>query len=217
VNNDSPSTVGYTPRSSTAERSREIREIAARYIAERGLWKFSMLALARHLKCLLPTLCYYYKKREELITDIVLRHVETLRSRAGLAIDGAAEETPTGKLRAFAREYLLVALAEREAHKLTVIYGDLAGPEDGEPFYARWELLREVVERLLAASAPEMPRDACRALSRTLLDALNGAARWLEPYGLVHPVDYAGMIVDWVLGEARRHCAPDPIERGDRS
>src|SRR3984885_6457836 len=92
---------GYRPRPTTIERSREIREIAARYIAEHGLWRFSMLSLAKHLNCLLPTLCYYYKKREELITDIVLRHVETLRSRTGLAIDEAADETPAGELRAF--------------------------------------------------------------------------------------------------------------------
>ena len=72
---------GYRPRPSTIERSREIREIAARYIAEHGVWRFSMLSLAKHLNCLLPTLCYYYKKREELITDIVLRHVETLHTR----------------------------------------------------------------------------------------------------------------------------------------
>ena len=78
---------GYRPRPSTVERSREIREISARFIAENGLWRFSMLSLAKHLNCLLPTLRYYYKKREELITDTVLRHVETLRARTGLAMD----------------------------------------------------------------------------------------------------------------------------------
>src|ERR1700686_3479004 len=97
---------GYRPRPGTIERSREIREIAARYIAEHGLWKFSMLSLAKHLNCLLPTLCYYYKKREELITDIVLRHVETLRSRTSLAMDGAEDDSPGSELQAFAREYL---------------------------------------------------------------------------------------------------------------
>jgi AcrR family transcriptional regulator len=195
---------GYRPRASTVERSREIREIAARYIAEHGLWKFSMLALARHLKCLLPTLCYYYKKREELITDIVLRHVETLRSRTGLAIDEAADETPAGELRAFAREYLLVALAERDFHRLMLIYADLAGPEDGEPFHVRWESLREVVECQLTAHAPalEGKPETARALSRALLDTLSGGAAWLEPYGVVQPVVYAAMVADWLLDQA---------------
>src|ERR1700734_4550417 len=99
---------GYRPRPTTIERSREIREIAARYIAENGLWRFSMLSLAKHLNCLLPTLCYYYKKREELISDIVLRHVETLRARTSLAMDETGDEGPAGELHAFAREYLLV-------------------------------------------------------------------------------------------------------------
>src|ERR1700689_770638 len=85
---------GYRPRPSTVERSREIREIAARYIARHGLWRFSMLSLAKHLNCLLPTLCYYYKKREDLITDIVLRHVETLRTRTSLAMDTAEDDSP---------------------------------------------------------------------------------------------------------------------------
>src|ERR1700734_1485826 len=86
---------GYRPRPTTIERSREIREIAARFIAAHGLWRFSMLSLAKHLNCLLPTLCYYYKKREELITDIVLRHVEALHTRTGLAMDEAEDESPS--------------------------------------------------------------------------------------------------------------------------
>src|SRR5580658_8367616 len=137
---------GYRPRASTVERSREIREIAARYIAEHGLWKFSMLALARHLKCLLPTLCYYYKKREELISDIVLRHVETLRARTSLAMDEIKDDNPCNALHAFAREYLLVGLAEQDFHRLMVAYAALAGPMDGADFITRREALREMVE-----------------------------------------------------------------------
>ena len=113
---------GYRPRPATVERSREIREIAACYITEHGLWRFSMLALAKHLNCLLPTLCYYYKKREELITDIVLRHVETLRARTSLAMDEIKDIKPCDALHAFAREYLLVGLAEQDFHRLMVAY-----------------------------------------------------------------------------------------------
>src|SRR5580704_7311692 len=137
---------GYRPRPTTIERSREIREIAARYIAEHGLWRFSMLSLAKHLNCLLPTLCYYYKKREELITDIVLRHVETLRARTSLAMDESEDYNPASELHAFAREYLLVGLAEQDFHTLMVGYAGLAGPIDGRLFIARRESLREMVE-----------------------------------------------------------------------
>src|SRR5882724_11881730 len=115
---------GYRPRPATIERSREIREIAAHYISEHGVWRFSMLSLAKHLNCLLPTLCYYYKKREELITDIVLRHIETLRTRTGIAIDEVEDHSPANELHAFAREYLLVGLAERDFHTLMVGYAE---------------------------------------------------------------------------------------------
>jgi AcrR family transcriptional regulator len=197
---------GYRPRPSTLERSREIRETAARYIAEHGLWRFSMLSLARHLNCLLPTLCYYYKKREELIADIVLRHAETLRTRTGLAMDESPDESPAGELRAFAREFLLVALAERDFHGLTVGFAGLAGPLDGRDFAARWESLREMVECRLTAHAPALAGkpETAKALSRTVLDTLSGAARWMEPYGPVKPVAYAAMVADWVLEQAGR-------------
>jgi AcrR family transcriptional regulator len=197
---------GYRPRASTVERSREIREIAARYIARHGLWKFSMLALARHLKCLLPTLCYYYKKREELIADIVLRHVETLRVRTGLAMDEVEDGSPANELRAFAREYLLVALAEQDFHRLMVGYADLAGPDGGKPFITRRESLREMVEGRLTAHAPSLAGkpEPARALSRAMLDTLSGAATWLEPYGVVKPVAYAAMVSDWLLDQATR-------------
>jgi AcrR family transcriptional regulator len=195
---------GYRPRPSTIERSREIREIAAHYIAEHGLWRFSMLSLAKHLNCLLPTLCYYYKKREELITDIVLRHVETLRTRTSLAMDEVEDDSPGNELHAFAREYLLVGLAEQDFHRLMVGYADLAGPAGGKPFIMRRESLREMVELRLTAHAPSLAGkpETARALSRAMLDTLSGAATWLEPYGAVKPVAYAAMVADWVLGQA---------------
>ena len=196
---------GYRPRPATVVRSREIREIAARQIARHGLWRFSMLSLARHLNCLLPTLCYYYKRREELITDIVLRHAETLRTRTGLAMD-EGDSSPEGELRAFVREYLLVALAERDFHRLFVQYAGLAGPVDGREGAARVESLRGIVECRLTAHAPALAGkpETARALSRTVLDTLDGAALWLEPYGVVKPVAYAAMVADWALAQAAR-------------
>ncbi|MSP03273.1 MAG: TetR/AcrR family transcriptional regulator [Acetobacteraceae bacterium] len=197
---------GYRPRLATIERSREIREISARLITSQGLWRFSMLSLARHLNCLLPTLCYYYKKREELITDIVLRHIETLRARTGLAIDETEDDSPSNELRAFAREYLLVALAEQDFHRVMVSYAGLAGPEEGRPFLLRQEVLREMVEGRLTAHAPALAGkpETARSLSRALLDTLSGAATWMEPYGVVKPVAYAAMVADWVLDQAAR-------------
>jgi AcrR family transcriptional regulator len=197
---------GYRPRPSTIERSREIREIAAEYITKHGLWHFSMLSLAKHLNCLLPTLCYYYKKREELITDIVLRHVETLRTRTGLAMDEVEDYSPCNELHAFAREYLLVGLAEQDFHRLMTGYARLAGPVDGHSFIARHESLREMVESRLTAHAPCLAGkpEAARALSRGMLDSLSAAATWLEPYGVVKPVAYAAMVAEWVLDQAMR-------------
>ena len=166
---------GYRPRPSTIERSREIREIAARYIAKYGLWR-------------------------------LLRHVETLRARTGLAMDEVEDGSPANELHAFAREYLLVALAEQDFHRLMVGYADLAGPEDGKPFITRRESLREIVESRLTAHAPSLAGkpDTARALSRAMLDSLSGAATWLEPYGVVKPVAYAAMVTDWLLDQATR-------------
>lgn len=195
---------GYQPRAATLERSREIREIAARYIARHGMWRFSMLSLARHLQCLLPTLCYYYKKREELVTDIVLRHLESLRAQCGLAMDEAEDASPAGELHAFARTYLLTGIANRDFHRLTLGYADLAGPVDGREFLIRRESLREIVECRLTLHVPELAGrpETARALSHGLLDLLNGAAVWLEPYGVVKPVSYAAAAADWALTAA---------------
>ncbi len=35
-----------------------------------------------------------------------------------------------------------------------------------------------------------------------MLDSLSGAATWLEPYGVVKPIDYAAMVVGWLLDQA---------------
>jgi len=196
----------YRPRASTVERAREIREISARYIAKHGMWRFSMLSLAKHLNCLLPTLCYYYKKREDLISDIVMRHVETLRVRTGLAMDEVKDDSPASELHAFAREYLLAGMAEQDFHRLMMAYPGLAGPVDGLNFTARRESLREMVEGRLTAFAPSLAGkpETARGLSRALLDTLSGAAIWLEPYGTIKPVAYAAMATGWVLDQAAR-------------
>jgi AcrR family transcriptional regulator len=175
---------GYRPRPSTIERSREIREIAA-----------------------LPTLCYYYKKREELITDIVLRHIETLRARTALAMEESGDAGPAGELHAFAREYLLVGLAEQDFHRLMVSYAGLAGPREGRPFILRRESLREMVEFRLTAHAPGLAGkpETARALSHAMLDALSGGATGLEAYGVVKPVAYAAMVTDGLLDQAARN------------
>jgi AcrR family transcriptional regulator len=197
---------GYRPRPGTIERSREIREIAAKYIAENGLWQFSMLSLAKHLNCLLPTLCYYYRKREELITDIVLRHLETLRARTGAAMDDVKDESPCDELHAFAREYLLGGLAEQDFHRLMVLYTGLAGPTDGHAFVLRRESLREIVESRLTAHAPGLAGkpEAARVISRAMIDTLSGAVLSLEPYGVVKPAAFAATVADWVLDQAER-------------
>ena len=197
---------GYRPRPATLERSREIREVAARFIAERGLWHFSMLSLARHLQCLLPTLCYYYKRREDLITDIVLRHIETLRTQVDQAMDEAEDGSPRGELHAFARAYLLTGIADRDFHRIMLGFAGLAGPRDGQTFLKRRESLRDLVERRLTLHAPALAGkpETAHALSQSLLDTLNGAASWLEPYGVVKPAAFAAMAADRVLDEAAR-------------
>jgi hypothetical protein len=109
-------------------------------------------------------------------------------------------------LHAFAREYLLVGLAEQDFHRLMVSYAGLAGPVEGRQFITRHESLREMVEFRLTAYAPGLAGkpEAARALGRTMLDTLSGAAASLEPYGAVKPVVYATMVTDWLLDQAAR-------------
>jgi AcrR family transcriptional regulator len=196
----------YRPRPATLERARDIRDAATRFIADHGLWRFSMLALAKYLQCLLPTLCYYYKKREDLITDIVMRHIETLRHRTAQAMDDVADGRPDTELHMFARAYLLAGIAEQDAHRIMITYAGLAGPEDGQTFLTRRESLREIVERRLTLHAPSLAGkpETARALSHAVLDTLNGAAAWMEPYGVVKPPAYAAMVADWALEQAAR-------------
>jgi len=136
----------------------------------------------------------------------VLRHVEALHTRCSLAMDAAKDDGAAGELHAFAREYLLVGLAEQNFHRLMVCYADLAGPIEGETFIGRRKTLREAIETRLTGHAPDLAGkpETARVLSRTMLDTLNGAVASLEPYGVVKPVAYAAMVTDWLLEQAAR-------------
>ena len=61
-----------------------------------------------------------------------------------------------------------------------------------------------MVEGRLTIHAPALAGkpEAARAISRALLDMLNSAALWLEPYGIVKPAAFAAMAADWVLDQA---------------
>ena len=63
-----------------------------------------------------------------------------------------------------------------------------------------------MVENRLTGHAPGLADkpEAARALSRAMLDTLNGAATWLESYGAVKPVAYAAMVTEWLLDQAAR-------------
>jgi hypothetical protein len=119
-------------------------------------------------------------------------------------MDESEDDSPAAELHAFAREYLLVGLAEQDFHRLMVGYADLSGPVGGKPFITRRESLREMVESRLTAHAPSLAGkpETARALSQAMLDTLSGAANWLEPYGVVKPVAYAAMVTDWLLNQA---------------
>lgn len=175
-----------------------IVEAAARLFAEKGFDGASLADLAEACATSKSLIYHYYASKEEILYDLMRRHVDELLAAAETGAAGGGD--PRSALRAFARG-LLRKYAGAAARQKVLLY-DLARlpPRLREDIVARERRLVARAEAIIARAAPEgADRSRIRASAMLFFGMLNWTPNWFRPSGAMSRDELADLAADTAL------------------
>ncbi len=183
-----------TPR--MALRRERMRDVGAYLLATRGLHGVAVLDVARAADVPASPASHGYRKRQDLIFDILYAHVDVLHEYVGSADDAHLNADHATRFDAVITALLDGLHEHRHAHR--VLIGAFPHLPDEQHDVLRY-LLRTLIARIAApleAALPGLAQD--RTLLAPLLQSLMGMAShaptWLKENGALTRGDYAHLI-----------------------
>ena len=202
----------HIPSAETEEKRRRIRQAGAMLFVERGVSGFGMSTLARQTKVSPSSMPYLYGKREELLADLVSRHVYELSQAVCAAYDATGTAAPRARLEAMLRGFLDAALADRHSHTLAMHALCALTERDRGEVRLRWRILFETLADPLLALAPaceENPRRVAM-LAMAVAASVGNMLLWFDGAEELdraeHAKRLATMLVAGVKGEPAGTC-----------
>jgi AcrR family transcriptional regulator len=189
---------------------------AARQFNEHGVKGGMISQIARSVGLATNSLTYYYRKKEDLVADCLLRSMEAM----GQVADAAAlENTIAQRVHGFIRGYLgILAEIGRGRHPELIVFSDLlsvTAPHDAPVIAAYNQLFRRVRRLIDATGAAPLDRAVRNARAHLLLSSVSWSRAWLQRY---EPDDYervADRMSDILLhGVAAAGHEPAPAQAG---
>jgi AcrR family transcriptional regulator len=198
-----PVTWALSPR--MAERRARMREVGARMFARLGITGVAILDIAREAHVPVSPSAHGYRRRQDLVFDILYAYVDALHEYVGTTDDTHAEDAPRDRLVAAVTALLDGIHEHRDAHEVLRV-GFRTLPEDQRE--ALRYSIRTLVYRLAGPLEGVLPAlGAARHLQAPLIQSLLGMAShapfWLRDTGLLSRRDYAGLIAHAVTEAGR--------------
>ncbi|MGE0416942.1 MAG: TetR/AcrR family transcriptional regulator [Acetobacteraceae bacterium] len=194
VGRGAPVSWTLTPR--VAQRRERMRDIGAYLFATQGVDRIGILDVARAADVPASASSHGYRRRQELIFDILYAHVDVMHEYVGSADDAFAQANPGERFDAVIAA-LLDGLHEHR-HANRVLIRAFAQLPDEQHELLRY-LLRTLTARIagpLEAVLPGLAKD--RILVAPLLQSLMGMAthapEWLKETGALTRHEYAHLI-----------------------
>ena len=91
----------YHPSPGVVAKQRRTKKVAARLFAERGLAAVGLNQVSRAANLPAGTTKYYFRNRDDMLTEILYDHVVALTARVGAAHDATAAADPVTRLASF--------------------------------------------------------------------------------------------------------------------
>ncbi len=196
-----------TPRMEA--RRRRMRAVGARLFALRGLDSVAVLEVARQADVPASPASHGYRRRQDLIIDIVHAHIDAMHEYVGNADDATAGADPQVRLDAIVTALLDGLHDHRHEHRVLIgAFPHL--PE--EPRHALHYLIRTLLARLTGPLEALLPGLAAnRVMMAPLVQSLAGMAShsqaWLRDNGTLTRADYARLISRAVVAGGRQMLA----------
>jgi AcrR family transcriptional regulator len=162
-------TLYYNPSPGVVAKKQRMKQVAARLFAERGLAAVGLTQVSQAANLPTGTTKYYFRNRDDMLTEILFDHVVALTGRVGAAHDATAEADPATRLAALVQAFHDGVLAAPDAHRALLFSVMLLPAEPQRSVKGRYRALLEIFVETLGQVAPGL---APSALTTSLLPAL---------------------------------------------
>lgn len=208
------------PTTAAIIKKRRIKEVAVRMFAERGVAAVGLSSIGMCADLPNRGVNYYYRNREDLLTDILVEHVITLTRRIGAAHDATADASPATRLEAMVLAFHTAVLAAPDAHRAMLFNTALLPPKWQVSVRGRYRYMLEVFVETLVEAVPALaPRDAGGVLLPALERLLGGSVFWFDPAAAPVSADVAArtarMVTGMALGAAHQLVADPAADTGE--
>ncbi len=198
-----PVTWALSPR--MAERRARMREVGARMFSRLGIAGVAILDIAREAHVPVSAAAHGYRRRQDLVFDILYAYIDALHEYVGAAEDAHQAALPEERLIAAVHGLLDGILAYQDAHQ--VMLTGFPGLPDDQRETLRYSI-RTLAYRLVGPLEAVLPdlvvrRDLRAPLVQSLFGMASHAPSWLREPGPMTRRDYAAMIAR-AMAEAGR-------------
>jgi TetR/AcrR family transcriptional regulator len=213
-----PVSLYYNPKPQAAAKKQVLQRAAARLFAQHTCTEFGLRAVAQAAHLGPTTVYYYYRDRDDLLTDLLVNHVQAINAPVCAAFDATQEAAPHERMTALLAAFLAAVHADPDAHRTlrlnTALLSDAHRPRVVGRYRQILATLREALEGCVPALAgqPEM----AKLLVRLVVGAMSESVAWFRDDGPMGAQDLAILLAAQMLVSARALTegiwpAPEPI------
>ena len=193
----------YNPSPGVVAKKHRMKQVAARLFAERGLAAVGLNQVSQAANLPPGTAKYYYRNRDDMLTEILYDHVVVLTERVGAAHDATADVDAATRLTALVRAFHEGVQAAADAHRALLYSVTLLPAEAQRSVKGRYGALLEIFVETLRQVAPRVaPELVPTRLLPVLERLLSGVVFWgCADADAVDP-QYPGMVTTLVMAAA---------------
>lgn len=196
-----------TPR--MAERRARMRDVGARMLSRAGVTGVAIMDIARAADVPISAAAHGYRRRPDLVFDILHAYVDALHEYVGSADDAHESDDPEMRLLAVVTALLNGIHDHRDSHQLMLT--TLPTLSDDQRDVLRYQM-RMLVYRLACPMDLVVPglsarRDVQAPLLHSLIGMVSHAPAWFRDTGAMSRPSYAALITRAVTEAGRASLA----------
>ena len=187
------------------ERRARMRAEGARLLSQPGATGVAIADVARAAHVPVSPSAHGYRRRAELMFDILYAYVDALHEAVGEAVDSSEALPPRTRLRVVIRALLDGVRAHQDAHRLMVLHHHALNRDQLEALRYQIRTLFHRAVPVLEAAEPVLAerREMQGPLVQTLIGLVSHTPSWLREDGSLSWADYADVIAESLIAAAR--------------
>lgn len=182
-----------------------MRVAGAQMLSQAGVAGVAIADVARAAHVPVSPSAHGYRRRGDLLFDILYAYVDALHEVLGEAVDTSEALPPRTRLRVVLRALLAGVRAHQDSHRLMVLHHHTLERDQLEALRYRIRTLFHRAMPVLEAAEPMLAerRDLHGPVVQTLIGLVSHTPSWLREEGALSWSDYADVIAKSLIAAAR--------------